>query len=396
MVDNVAQVEVLEAYMQVRSGSDVTHMAGTEDNGATAVAGASIPFGLTKEEKALGGGDPWPVFIKIDSGGRRAGLGPSSPEQDALLHSLVHNCPHVSIYGFYAHAGQSYASKTAEEADAYLQTELDAASNAARQALQLLSSLPSRQKDRHTSPFVLSVGSTPTAHAALARARANQTAGQDLAGTVELHAGNYPFLDLQQVATNVIPTDSCGTPDCSSTSTPVHDSLPTGKGQSVRDVALSVLSSVVSTYPFRSGGGEALCDAGGIAMSKDTGPFGSYGHVISPPEAIGWCIARPSQEHGMLARRPGSIQDWQAQWAFPSGVVGRSRESKNVTSASVVPFEIGSKLRIVPQHACMTAAQYPWFYVVDSGLGAQDDRAWWTLDWAQLKIIDIYIPWKFW
>lgn len=47
-------------------------------------------------------------------------------------------------------------------------------------------------------------------------------------------------------------------------------------------IAQRVLATVISYYPGRGEGGldEALCDAGAIAMSKDTGPSGGFGDVI--------------------------------------------------------------------------------------------------------------------
>lgn len=407
MVDQPAQVEMLEAYMRVRTAQAPS----SGEPAGTAVgtgSGADVPSGLTAEEEALGGGDAWPVFIKIDSGGSRAGNLASSREVQALLQSIVHKCPHVVIYGFYAHAGQSYASKTVEQADKFLQTEVEVTDTAARCAREILAKVP-QAKARHPDPFVLSVGSTPTAHAALARAHANKAAGHNLSGVIELHAGNYPFLDLQQVATNAIPTaDTCGTPDCAGAG--ACGAVAAGKGQSARDVAFSVLSSVVSTYPSRPNGGEALCDAGGIAMSKDAGPLGSYGHVVSPPEAIGWCIARPAQEHGMLAPRPGTLDAWRAQWNFPAELVERAqRATHKAADATVAPLTIGHKIRILPQHSCLTAAQYPWYYVVDSGVALAplaeagvdtdanvDADAWWTIDWPKQPVVDVFVPWKFW
>lgn len=41
-----------------------------------------------------------------------------------------------------------------------------------------------------------------------------------------------------------------------------------------------------------------MCDAGAIAMSKDSGPISGYGEVIGKP----WKLGRISQEHGTLTR----------------------------------------------------------------------------------------------
>lgn len=125
-------------------------------------------------------------------------------------------------------------------------------------------------------------------------------------------------------------------------------------------IAQRVLATVISYYPGRgeSGSDEALCDAGAIAMSKDTGPSGVFGEVIGKP----WNLGRISQEHGILTRSkpPGSTGD----------------EDR---------LELGSVVEIVGQHACLTASAYPWYYVVDSSIVDGHDH-----------VQDIWVPWKGW
>lgn len=86
------------------------------------------------------------------------------------------------------------------------------------------------------------------------------------------------------------------------------------------DVANTVLTHVISDYPHRS---EAMCDAGGIAMARDAGPYEGFGHVVSPVEAQGWILGRMSQEHGILVRGEGCVGD----------------------------LQLGQRLRIIGQHA---------------------------------------------
>lgn len=139
------------------------------------------------------------------------------------------------------------------------------------------------------------------------------------------HAGNYCLLDSQQVATSLVDYSRC---------------------------AMFVGATVLSTYPDR---GEALCDAGAIAMSKDTGPIPSYGPVVSPSELSGWTLGRTSQEHGILCA--------------PQDNTAASRSPK-----------VNEYVQVVPQHACLTAAQHSWFLIVDGGE----------------EIVDIWIPCKGW
>ena len=144
------------------------------------------------------------------------------------------------------------------------------------------------------------------------------------------YAGNYALLDLQQLHTGLIDRTQ---------------------------VAQRVLATVISYYPGRGveGTDEAMCDAGAIAMSKDTGPSGSFGDVIGKP----WKLGRISQEHGTLVRVHG----------------GAGNEELN----------IGDIVQIVGQHACLTLAAYPWYYVVDSEVESRG-----------LVVEDVWVPWKGW
>jgi D-serine deaminase-like pyridoxal phosphate-dependent protein len=116
-------------------------------------------------------------------------------------------------------------------------------------------------------------------------------------------------------------------------------------------IAQRVIATVISTYPGRGAGGgdEAMCDAGCIAMSKDTGPSGGYGDIIGKP----WQLTRMSQEHGILTPiEPGATK-----------------------------LKCGEMVEIVGQHACLIAAAYPWYYVIEDG---------------GRTVVDVWVPWKGW
>jgi len=121
-------------------------------------------------------------------------------------------------------------------------------------------------------------------------------------------------------------------------------------------VAQKVLATVVSCYPGRGADGtdEALCDAGGIAMSKDTGPIQGYGWVNGGK----WYLKSISQEHGTLTQGSRS------------------------NSGSI---RIGDKVEILGQHACMIAAAHPWYYIVDSSTTEDAGR-----------VVDVWVPCKGW
>ncbi|KAL5045957.1 hypothetical protein BDW71DRAFT_73255 [Aspergillus fruticulosus] len=266
-------------------------------------------------EKFTGSKAPWPVFIKIDVGTRRAGIVNSSPALPSLV-ERVEESSAVELYGFYCHAGHSYACRSEESAVAVLKEEVEGVVNAS--------------KHLHTGrKVVVSIGSTPTAHV-VRELREILPKGLEL----ELHAGNYPCNDLQQVSTGLVPPSA----------------------QSVR-----VLAEVCSVYPERN---EALVNAGTIALSKETSEFPGYGRVTERPQ---WAVVRTSQEHGILGLSPA-----------PALSLLGLNEVKDERAADV--FKVGDKVLLYCQHACITAAAYPVYYVVD-----EED-----------VVREAWVPWKGW
>lgn len=165
---------------------------------------------------------------------------------------------------------------------------------------------------------VVSVGSTPTAHAA-----------QDLTGVTELRAGVYVFFDLVMAGIDVCDVD---------------------------DIALSVLTTVIGHQITR---GWTICDAGWMAMSRDRGTATQrvdQGYRIVCDKAGGvipsMIMIQANQEHSVIARRPDF--------------------------ADAVPeLQVGSRLRILPNHACATAAQHQCDHVIPETDGAD------LMTWAQ-------------
>ncbi len=95
----------------------------------------------------------------------------------------------VSVHGFYAHGGKAYGSTSLTDATSFLSSEVESVNTAAGMALGMLSNSP--QRNYHTNPFVLSIGSTPTAHAAGDDAKA--ALAEVLNGKLELHAGKPAY-----------------------------------------------------------------------------------------------------------------------------------------------------------------------------------------------------------
>jgi len=139
-----------------------------------------------------------------------------------------------------------------------------------------------------------------------------------LAGVTEMRPGVYTLFDLDQVARGVC---------------------------ELRDVALSVLATVIGHNPRSQ---RLLIDAGALALSKDQSAaalrddigFGLICPVDGGAPFAGLRVAELHQEHGLIAAA-GDISEWFAR------------------------LPVGSRVRILPNHACMTAAPYDRFLVVD-------------------------------
>jgi D-serine deaminase-like pyridoxal phosphate-dependent protein len=155
----------------------------------------------------------------------------------------------------------------------------------------------------------VSVGSTPTALSAM-----------QLQGVTEVRAGVYVFHDLVMQGVGVCSFD---------------------------EIALSVLATVIGHQLDK---GWVLVDAGWMAMSRDRGTQAlpvdwGYGAVCDESGALidGLLMSGANQEHGILSWRDGRIDTDLAQ-----------------------RFPLGSRLRILPNHACATAAQFPHYEVLGS------------------------------
>ncbi|TAM51337.1 MAG: DSD1 family PLP-dependent enzyme [Paraburkholderia sp.] len=153
---------------------------------------------------------------------------------------------------------------------------------------------------------VVSIGSTPTALAA-----------EHLEGVTEVRAGVYVMFDL--VMHNVGVTD-------------------------ISEIALTVLTTVIGHQKEK---GWAIVDAGWMAMSRDRGTqrqkrdFG-YGLVcLENGEVLSeYLMSGANQEHGIVSR--SGSPDHEIEQRFP----------------------IGTRLRILPNHACATGAQHPAYQAV--------------------------------
>jgi D-serine deaminase-like pyridoxal phosphate-dependent protein len=155
---------------------------------------------------------------------------------------------------------------------------------------------------------IVSVGSTPTA-----------TFAETLTGVTEVRAGVFVFFDLVMAGLGVC---------------------------SIDDIAISVLTTVLGHQVEK---GWIITDAGWMALSRDRGTARQkvdqgYGKVCdiggNPIENLN--VLDTNQEHGIIADRSGHQLD-------------------------LKKFPVGTTLRILPNHACATAAQHSGYHVVRKG-----------------------------
>jgi D-serine deaminase-like pyridoxal phosphate-dependent protein len=96
-----------------------------------------------------------------------------------------------------------------------------------------------------------------------------------------------------------------------------------------------------------------MIDAGWMALSRDRGTASQavdqgYGMVCDEDGQIlpDWIVTQTNQEHGIVALRHGS-------------------------SATMPDLPVGTRLRILPNHACATAAQHVSYHVLPAASDAQ-------------------------
>ena len=163
---------------------------------------------------------------------------------------------------------------------------------------------------------IVSVGSTPTA-----------TYAQRLDGVTEVRAGVFVFFDLVMAGISVCTID---------------------------DIALSVLATVIGHQRDK---GWLITDAGWMAMSRDRGTAKQpvdqgYGLVCDEARVpvADLIMTAANQEHGIVAHRSGD-------------------------PAQTPLLPVGTRLRILPNHACATGAQHDRYLVV-TGASTNVETTW--------------------
>jgi D-serine deaminase-like pyridoxal phosphate-dependent protein len=175
----------------------------------------------------------------------------------------------------------------------------------ARQERDSMRHLADELRSKGLNVPAVSIGSTPT-----------MSAIDHLAGIDEFRCGNYIFYDAFQATLG-----SCSFADC----------------------ALTVLAAVVHRDSARR---KIVVDAGAVALSKDRGAVEfdancGYGRVYDlAGNDLNLRVESLSQEHGEI----------------------------HVSSAQVFDnLKVGSRVRILANHSCLTALQHAHYHVLDDG-----------------------------
>ena len=249
--------------------------------------------------------EPVEVLMEVDVGHGRCGVPWNHDDAAVHLARRITDLPSFDLTGILTHAGQAYEGPTDNE------TTAEALQRVGRHERDRMLRLAARLAHADASgvtpeAFEISIGSTPSL-------AAFENTERDGFRVTEIRPGNYVMHDAIQVALGAAPLDDC---------------------------ALTVLTTVVSTQRTAEGTARAFVDAGKKLFTTDTG-YGTDGHGIVLDDAENM-TPRPdttldhlSEEHGWLT----------------------------VPSSSLL--EVGDRLRIVPNHACVTVNNQERLHVVE-------------------------------
>lgn len=262
---------------------------------------------------------PASVLLEIDVGHGRCGV-PWNRTTVVDRARQIADAPGLRLAGILTHAGQAYHGPNDGE------TPEAALRRVAQHERDRMLDVAVRLAEADVpgvvaEDFTISVGSTPTLSQF-------ENATREGFRITEIRPGNYVVNDAMQVALGAASLDDC---------------------------ALTVYSTVVSKRRNPSGGERLYIDAGKKVLTTDTGAAGdTYGTVLynarymrPHPHAV---VTGLSEEHGWM-RVPGGAT-----------------------------HGVGDRLRLVPNHACVTLATQSQVHVVDAGevveTWAIDARGW--------------------
>lgn len=246
------------------------------------------------------------VLVEVDTGYGRCGVPWDSAASIEYVRTVA-SLPGLNLVGLLTHAGNSYGAPGPDDASTIASVARVAAEERDRMLdfASRLFAAGAVKGDRES--FEISVGSTPTMSAF-------QNTTTDGLRVTEIRPGNYIFNDAIQVALGVAPLRNC---------------------------ALTVLASVISKHRDKNGSHERVfLDAGRKILTTDTGystdGFGILLHSASTMNRLPHArIDKLSEEHGWVDVPGGSTVD------------------------------VGDRVRIVPNHACVVMNTQRAAYLVD-------------------------------
>lgn len=242
------------------------------------------------------------ILVEVDTGYGRTGVRWDRADSIRFVKEAS-TLPGLRLVGILTHAGQSYHGPEQNEPprEALARAAADERDRMLDFAVHLREAGIEMEGE-----FEISIGSTPTMSCF------ENTRREGFAIT-EIRPGNYIFNDAMQV----------------------------GLGSaSLEDCALTVLTTVVSKHRGRSGAERLYLDAGKKVFTSDTG-FGTQGYGLVLYNA--------------LAMRP-----------MPHAkITGLSEEHGWVQVSGGATLEVGDRVRVVPNHACVAVNTQDRLYLVD-------------------------------
>lgn len=242
------------------------------------------------------------VLVEVDTGQGRCGIAWDGDDAEAFVR-YVAGLPGLGLRGLLTHGGHGYFGPREGEAR---EAALVRVMTEERDRLLALAARLGTAGLLDPETAVLSLGSTPTC---------SRFENRDVGGfkITEARPGNYVFHDTMQAALGVVPLAAC---------------------------ALTVQATVLSIHRGDDGTDRVFLDAGKKVLTTDTG-WGTtgYGLLLHSPTTMKPLpharLAALSEEHGWVAVPGGST------------------------------FDVGDRVRVVPNHACVTVATQPVLHLVD-------------------------------
>lgn len=256
------------------------------------------------------------VLVEIDCDYGRSGIPWNDPGLVEFVR-YVSGLPGLRLTGILSHAGQSYAGPAGPHETPEDSIRRVSAEEVARMLDVAVRLQAGGVPGARPGAFEISVGSTPAM-------RFFENRRREGFAVSEVRPGNYVFNDAVQVALG-----SANLADC----------------------ALTVLASVVSKRRDRDGRERIFLDAGRKVLTTDTG-YGTngFGILLHSPQTMKPLphvrVAKLSEEHAWLEVAGGST------------------------------LEVGDRVRIVPNHACVVVNTQDALVLVDG----EDVIASWTVD----------------